>query len=90
MIDHIVVTASTKEDHLKRRLDLVLKRLDENNIRLNLQKCKFFAEEIRLCGFRLRHQEIHKCDDKISCFRKAPVPRSVSELQRFIGMIQFY
>ena len=89
VIDDIVISAASDEEHLA-RLDSVLKRLNDNNIRLNLSKCRFFAEEIEFCGFRLKHQEIHKCDDKISSFRNAPKPKSVSELKSFIGMIQFY
>ncbi|MCP5979020.1 hypothetical protein NL364_31470, partial [Klebsiella pneumoniae] len=45
---------------------------------------------IQFCGFKLKHQEIHKCDDKISSFKNAPKPKSVGELKSFIGMIQFY
>ena len=89
IIDDIIITAPTDEDYL-RRLDVVLERLSSNDIRLNLSKCEFFAEEVKFCGFRLRHQEIHKCDDKISSFKNAPTPKTVTELKSFMGMIQFY
>lgn len=89
VMDDIVVSAVTDDEHLK-RLEAVLQRLEENDLRLNRSKCNFFAEEIKFCGFKLKHQQIHKCDDKISSFKNAPKPKSVSELKSFIGMIQFY
>ena len=89
VIDDIIVTASTDEEHL-RRLEEVFARLDRHDIRLNKGKCVFFADSVTYCGFRLRHQQIFKCEDKVEAIRKAPIPKNVSEVKSFLGMIQFY
>ena len=89
VMDDIIITAPTDDEHL-RRLDTVFSRLDQHDIRLNPEKCEFFEESVTYCGFRLKHQEIHKCDDKVEAIRRAPAPKNVGELRSFLGMIQFY
>ena len=55
-MDDIIITAPSDEEHLE-RLDAVLSRLNQNDIRLNPEKCAFFEEAVTYCGFRLKHQE---------------------------------
>lgn len=89
VLDDIIITGSTNEEHLD-RLNEVLKVLNQHDIRLNLDTCRFFKDSVTHCGFRLKHGEINKCPDKIEAIRKAPIPRNVSELKSFLGLIQFY
>ncbi|XP_003741639.1 uncharacterized protein K02A2.6-like [Galendromus occidentalis] len=89
VIDDIIITAASDAEHL-RRLEEVFARLDRHDIRLNADKCVFFEDTVTYCGFRLKHQEIFKCEDKVEAIRKAPTPTNVSEVRSFIGMIQFY
>ena len=89
VMDDIVVTAPTDSEHLK-RLDTVLSRLNEQDLRLNWDKCKLFAEEITFCGFKIKHQEIQKCADKVAAILDAPTPGTIKELKSFLGLIQFY
>ncbi|XP_003739296.1 uncharacterized protein K02A2.6-like [Galendromus occidentalis] len=89
VMDDIIVTGPTDDEHL-RRLESVLARLDQNDIRLNPDKCAFFEESVTYCGFRLKHQEIQKCNEKVEAIRQAPSPKNVGELRSFLGMIQFY
>lgn len=89
MIDDIIIAASTDGEHLS-RLNEVLRRLNENDIRLNADKCVFFEDTVTYCGLQLRSQEIHKCQDKIEAVRETPAPKNVGELKSFLGMIQFY
>lgn len=89
VLDDIIITGSTNEEHLD-RLNEVLKVLNQHDIRLNLDKCQFFEDSVTYCGFRLKHDKIHKCQDKIEATSKAPIPKNVSELKSFLGLIQFY
>ena len=89
VIDDIVITASTDEEHF-RRLEEVCSRLNRNDIRLNVEKCVFFEDTVTYCGFKLKHQQIYKCEDKIEAIKKAPTPKNSAEVKSFLGMIQFY
>ena len=89
VIDDIIVTGSSSQEHLE-RLEQVFSRLNDQNIRLNIEKCEFFKEAVTYCGFVLKHQQIYKCDDKIRAIKNAPSPTNLSELRAFLGLIQFY
>ena len=88
-MDDIIITAPTDEEHLE-RLGLVFSRLDQDDIRLNPQKCAFFEGTVTYCGFGLEHQEIHKCDDKLVAIWRPPAPRNIGEPSSFLEIIQFY
>ncbi|XP_028968852.1 uncharacterized protein K02A2.6-like, partial [Galendromus occidentalis] len=89
VMDDIIVTGKTDQEHLE-RLEEVLSRLNDQDIRLNVEKCQFFQESVTYCGFVLKHQQIHKCDDKVQAIKEAPSPKTVGELKAFLGLIQFY
>ncbi|KAL2098372.1 hypothetical protein ACEWY4_007579 [Coilia grayii] len=48
-LDDIVVFSSTFDSHVK-RLDLVLTRLQQYNLKLKLKKCHFFQSEVKYLG----------------------------------------
>lgn len=58
-LDDIVITGETEEIHLQ-RLNAVLQRLQNHNIKINLGKSKFMMSEIQYCGFTLREEGILK------------------------------
>ena len=89
VIDDIVITASTDEEHFRRPKE-VCSRLNRNDIRLNVEKGVFFEDSVTYWGFKLKHQQIHKCEDKIEAIKRAPTPKSSAEAKSFLGMIQFY
>ena len=49
-LDDILVFSETKEEHLK-HLDFVLRRLQEEKLMINLEKCSFMQEELTYLGF---------------------------------------
>ncbi|XP_062541905.1 uncharacterized protein K02A2.6-like [Armigeres subalbatus] len=61
-LDDIKVTGPSDEVHL-RRLEEVLLRLDQHGIRVNKEKCVFFAEQIDYCGYAIDKEGIHKMQD---------------------------
>lgn len=79
-LDDIVITGETEVIHLQ-RLNLVLVRLQNHNIRINLEKSKFMMNEIQYCGFTLREDEIHKEKSKIDAIKKCRVPETFKKLE---------
>ena len=76
-LDDILVTGSTEEDHL-RNLDNVLTRLDNANIRLKCNKCQFLLPSVEYLGHRIK------------AIKNAPPPRNVSQLNSFLGLLNYY
>lgn len=58
-LDDIKVAGATFEEHLQ-RLNQVLERLNNYNIRINTDKCEFFKDQINYCGYVIDKDGIHK------------------------------
>ncbi|KMQ86353.1 hypothetical protein RF55_14672 [Lasius niger] len=88
-LDDIVITAHSDCEHL-RRLHMVLGRLHKHNVRINLEKSRFFTHEVQYCGYVLRKDGIHKEPSKMEAISQMPRPQNVSDVRAFIGMINYY
>lgn len=87
--DDIVITGSNFSDHLK-TLKQVLHKIQQVGLRLNVKKCKFFADKISYLGFDIDKNGLHKNHDRISSVLNAPQPTNVSEVKAFCGMVNYH
>lgn len=88
-IDDILITAPTKDEHLK-RLELVFQRLSKYNIRAKREKCTFMASEVQYLGHVLSKEGRRPVPDKVTAVKDAKAPENVSELRTFLGMVNYY
>ncbi|XP_055613053.1 uncharacterized protein K02A2.6-like [Uranotaenia lowii] len=88
-IDDIRVTGPNDEMHL-RRLEEVFRRLSEYNMRVNLEKCQFFANRIEYCGYMIDRDGIHKVQKKIDAVQNMPVPQNKDQVRSFVGLVNYY
>ncbi|KMQ88519.1 hypothetical protein RF55_11982 [Lasius niger] len=68
-LDDIRVSGKDPEDHLQ-KLEAVFKRLQQYNMRINLDKSEFFMEQINYCGYIIDKNGLHKEPDKSKQSRK--------------------
>eukprot|EP00804_Cyclotella_cryptica_P003931 CCRYP_016112-RA/>CCRYP_016112-RA protein AED:0.26 eAED:0.27 QI:0/-1/0/1/-1/1/1/0/276 len=86
--DLLCITKGTLEDHLA-KLELVLSRLQDANLKVNARKSNFCAIETEYLGYILSRgnktttQEgtVDTCTD---------TAQNVKDLRRFLGMVQYY
>lgn len=84
-MDDILVYAPTQSTH-DERVRAVLQRLQEAGLTLN-EKCEFSRTSVRFLGHIIDGQGIHADPAKLEGIVKFPPPTNVTELQRFLGMI---
>ena len=89
ILDDTIITGKTDEEHLT-NLQTVLKRLQDYNLRVNKDKCKFFQEEISYCGHKIDSNGLHKTQEKIEAIVNAPKPENFTQLRAFLGMVNYY
>lgn len=77
-------------DECKRNLELVLDRFEKNNVRVNMDKCKFYRATIEYLGHIISDGSLRPNDKKVEAVLNATPPKNVSQLQSFIGMINYY
>ena len=85
-LDDIIVCSKTEREHL-RHLKLVYERLHKYQLKLRIEKCKFFMRELKFLGIIVNADGI-RCDpgyvNEVLKFKR---PANVKEIERFIGMI---
>lgn len=88
-IDDIIIASDSMESH-RMHLDQVFNRFNEFGITINIAKCCFGQEEIDFLGFRVTNTGIRPLNDRIEAIANFPKPKTVEELRRFMGMLNFY
>ncbi|KAL7290004.1 hypothetical protein TKK_0015736 [Trichogramma kaykai] len=88
-LDDILIASSSLEEH-KRHLRVVLERLRDFGLQLNLDKCHFGLHEVEFLGFLINKSGYKPLPAKIDKISNFPRPQTVDELRRFLGMINFY
>ena len=73
--DDIIVYASTAEQH-DRRLDAVLRRLQDAGLKLNGEKYEFGMTELTSMGHRLSRRGVTATDDKVAAVLNAREPQT--------------
>ena len=80
---------STAEE-FQQNIDKVLSKLQEAGFRLNRDKCQWCLEEITYLGFKINSEGILPTDDKLEAIQKAQEPKNKTELQSYLGLLNFY
>ncbi|KAL2086779.1 hypothetical protein ACEWY4_017838 [Coilia grayii] len=88
-LDDVLLTGRTQGEH-DQHLDEVLQRLAEAGLRLQKEKCSFGVTEVEFLGFRIDKDGIRPTTEKVAAIQGAPAPRNKTELQAFLGLLNFY
>lgn len=88
-VDDLLITSKTWEEHCD-RVELVLKRLQDNNITLKLEKSKLVTNEIQFLGFVMNEDGITTAPEKVEVIRNFPIPKNLKQLQSFLGVCNYY
>ena len=88
-IDDILVASETEDEHLK-DLKIVLDSLRENGLETNRKKCVLGCSSLEFLGYKVDVNGISPLPERVATIRQFKKPTSVKELQRFLGMINYY
>ncbi|XP_068628033.1 uncharacterized protein [Battus philenor] len=76
----------THEDHLRQ----LFARMKQYGMVVNTAKCVFGAPEVTFLGYRISGKGTTPLPAKVEAIKVFPVPKTVKELRRFLGMVNFY
>ena len=86
--DDILVYGETEEIHDK-RLEAVLERARETNLKLNPKKSKISQKEVNYVGHVLTKEGIKPNPDRVQAIKDMPEPKDKQAIQRFLGMMNY-
>jgi len=67
-----------------------LKKLQDNDLFVNLDKCTFEAKEVDYLGMIVSENQIKMGPAKLEGIRDWPTPTTVKQVQSFLGFGNFY
>jgi hypothetical protein len=85
-LDEILIFSDSIEEHV-RRIRMVLDRIREAKIKLNLGKCTFAASEVACLGHLVSANGVSPAVSKVKAIKSFPLPRSV---RAFLGLAGYY
>jgi len=88
-IDDILVATDMEEGHSE-LVEKVLKRLEENDLFVKPEKCKWKVREVEFLGVVISPKGVEMQKEKVEGVLKWPVPRNVKEVQKFLGLANYY
>lgn len=81
--DDIIISGKSDDQHFQ-SLETVLKHLSDSNLKVNLDKCKFFKQKISYCGHEIDQDGLHKSPDKLIAVIEAPNQKTCRNSGHFL------
>lgn len=88
-LDDIIIFSKSFEEHLE-HIEIILKVLQEANLKINQEKSVFCKKELKYLGHVVGNGGIKTDPDKVKAISELKAPTDVSGVRRVIGMAAWY
>ena len=88
-IDNVIVGTETEEGH-DNIVAEVIRRLEENNLYIKLEKCKWKVREVEFLRVIIGPDGIKIEEKKVKGVVEWPTPKCVKDVQKFLGLANYY
>ena len=88
-IDGVMVATETEEGH-DEIVEEVLRRLEENDLFVKPEKCVWKVREVGFLGVIIGEDGVRMEKEKVQGVIEWPVPKSVRDIQEFLGLANYY
>ena len=88
-IDDVIVGMEMEEGHDKIVAE-VIKRLEENDLYVKPEKCRWKVREIGFLGVVIGLEEIKMEKEKVKGVLEWPMSKYVKDVQKFLGLANYY
>lgn len=88
-LDDLLIVSTNFDDHMTLLAD-VARKLRLAGLTVNLQKSRFCFREVKYLGHIVGYGTIRPDPEKVSAIENFPIPCSVKQVRRFVGMVGYY
>ena len=88
-LDDFLVFSKDRKSH-ELHLRQLFTRLREYGMVINSSKCVFGVPEVNFLGYHISSKGTRPLPSKVEAIQNCPAPKTVRELRRFLGMLNFY
>ena len=88
-IDDVIVGTDTEEGYDELVAEVV-KRLEENDLYVKPEKCKWKVKKVEFLGVIIGPEGIKMEEGKVKGVLEWPTPKCVKDIQKFLGLANYY
>jgi len=88
-IDDVIVGTEKEEGHDELVAE-VIKRLEENDLYVKPEKCKWKVKEVEFLRVVIEPEGIKMEEGKVKGVLEWPMPKCVKDVQKFLGLANYY
>lgn len=88
-LDDILIYSRTEKEHIQ-HVKKVLGKLLNNRMLINQKKCEWHVKKVEFLGHIVTTEGIQMDPAKVKAILEWPEPKSVKEVQSFIGLANYY
>ena len=88
-IDNMMIATETEEEH-DEIVEEVLRRLEENDLFVKPEKCRWKVREMGFLGVVIEEDGVKMEKEKVQEVVEWLVPKSVKDVQKFLGLANYY
>ena len=88
-IDDVMIAMKTEEGH-DEIVEEVLRRLEENDLFVKLEKCVWKVREVEFLGVIIGEDRVRMEKEKVQGVVEWLVPKSMKDVQKFLGLANYY
>ncbi|UYV66459.1 hypothetical protein LAZ67_4001746 [Cordylochernes scorpioides] len=88
-IDDVLIASKNENDHIQ-HLHTIFKILSDHGLTVNISKSVFGKPSLEFLGHIIDNKGIKPLPEKIRIVKDFPQPNSTRQLQRFIGLVNYY
>lgn len=88
-MDDVIVYSKSIEQHAQ-HLSLILRKLREVNLKVQLDKTEFLHKEVAFLGHIVSRNGIKPNPEKIKAVQEYPIPTTPRQIKQFLGLAGYY
>ena len=88
-INNVIVRTEEEKGH-DELVTEIIKRLEENDLYVKPEKCKWKVREVGFLGVVIGSEEIKMEEEKMKGILDWPTPKCVKNVQKFLGSVNYY
>jgi len=88
-IDNVIVGTEDEEKHNDLVAEII-KRLEENDLYVKPEKCKWKVRKVEFLGVVIGPEGIKMEEEKVKGVLDWPTPKCVKNVQKFLGLVNYY
>lgn len=88
-VDDILIYSENVQEHI-RHLKKIFEALDNANLKINIDKCEFFSQEVQYLGYIINKKGITINENRLAEIKNYPKPTNLRTLRGFLGILNYY